>query len=148
MGRRPKNESEKRLNGNAGNRPIKPHPVSTQGASDPPQWLDRLGRAYWRELVPTLIRNRLYGEGDETSLAMLCQAYSDYRECVEQLRKQGKTIDGKYGIKPNPLVVMAKQYAELHTRLCDHFGLTPASRSKMTLDPIEEIDPLDDFIQG
>jgi P27 family predicted phage terminase small subunit len=149
MPRRPTNKAATELKGNPRNLPVvKDHPKTGKAKPDPPTWLDATGKAYWRRVVPVLVEAGLFQAGDEESLAIMCQAYSDYRDCLDKLHAEGKVVETATGtIKANPLVAMAKTYADTHTRLSGEFGLTPAARSKMTLDPVEEADPLDAFIE-
>lgn len=148
MGRRPHSKQSHDLNGNPSKlATVKQHPSIAGGSLSPPSWLDKIGKAYWNRIAPVLRDAGLFGESDTETLGMLCQAYSDYRECIERIRKEGKTVPTENGsVKPNPLVAMMKVFADLHTRLSGEFGLTPAARSKMTLEPIDDEDPLDQFI--
>ena len=84
---------------------------------------------------------------DYMTLASLCQAYSTMAKAQEQLNKTGilfKTPNGY--VQQSPLFSMVNQSAELVTKLCREFGLTPSARSRVTTIGENKSDnPFDEF---
>lgn len=137
MGRKPSRETILTQN-------IKYEP-SKAGA---PDHLDALGVELWDVLAPLLRKNGLLTVADEPALGLLCQTYSDYRAVTKQLRAEGHTVEtGSGSIKPHPAANLQKSLADLFSKLCAQFGLTPASRSQvLARDDSEQLDDLQTFI--
>jgi P27 family predicted phage terminase small subunit len=98
-----------------------------------PKHLDEEARREWRRLVRILTRMRVLTEADGIALATLCQAYSTLAKAQAQLSKTGiifKTPNGY--VQQNPLLKVVNQQAEIIIRHPREFGLTPASRSRLT----------------
>lgn len=130
----PKPTVLKRLEGNPGRRPLndrEPQPGS--GPPRMPRHLDEDARREWRRLVRILSRMRVLTEADGIGLATLCQAYSTLAKAQIQIAKTGilfKTPNGYY--QQNPLLRVVNQQAEIVIKHLREFGLTPASRSRLT----------------
>lgn len=98
-------------------------------------------------MAPELEANGLLTIPNREPLAVLCNCYGDYRECIEAIKKEGKIVKSPTGVlKPHPLVGMSKQYAELYGKLSGEFGLTPSTKSKVVIEPRGEVDPLNEFL--
>ena len=84
----------------------------------PPDWLDRIGRAYWRQIAPVM---RELGKLDDSTIeliAMACQAYSTYRHAVKTLDSEGRVITTHTGArKVNPNLQVEKQAFEQVVRV-------------------------------
>ena len=81
------------------------------------------------------------------ALASLCQAFSTMSKAQKQLSQTGilfKTPSGY--VQQSPLFSMVNQSAELVTKLCREFGLTPSARSRVTTIGQNQSDnPFDEF---
>jgi P27 family predicted phage terminase small subunit len=99
----------------------------------------------WKHLAPMLGRLRMLTEADGMALANLCQAYSTMARAQEKLNESGllyKTPSGY--LMQSPLLSVVHQCVETITKLSREFGLTPASRSRITVSPDpDEIDPVE-----
>jgi P27 family predicted phage terminase small subunit len=85
-------------------------------------------------------------EGDVTALVQLARRYEEYVEAAGEVRDQGSTYasEGRDGIqiKTHPAVAMRdRAWADFQRGLIE-FGLTPASRSRITpFAPSQDDDP-------
>lgn len=114
-------------------------PTPPEGKPTPPNYLDAVARAEWDAVTTILDDMGLLSGADRAALEMYCVAYSRMRHAQEQVAKFGSII-----LSPNKKYPMQSPYAsELNTtegqcrRWLQEFGLTPASRARMSL-PVKE----------
>lgn len=142
MGRKPIPTSLKILRGNPGKKPLpkgEPQPPTDNIA--PPDYLGEVARKKWDELLPLLQATRVMTRADIEALARLCDTYEWWLATREKLRKEGDSYpilndkgEVKY-ISQRPEVAIAhKLAAQMHTLEAD-FGLNPASRTKLGVNP-------------
>ena len=150
MGRIPNSKKTHELNGNPSKRELtKDHAKVAPTSATPPTWISTIGKNLWKKLAPSLVDAGLLTEADREAFACLCQSYADYRQAVATLKKHGRTVATASGsVRPHPAVADEKTYREAFSNMCREFGLTPKSRSMITLDVKEEIDELDEFLRG
>lgn len=142
------------IRGNPGKRPLPKHePRARLVAPDPPKRLQPVARSMWKELVPVLFRMRVLTEADLRALELICEAWAEYRQAQLIIAKQGawyETINESGGkmIRSHPaLVDRADAWRRAKAGLVE-FGLTPASRTKVTAAPEDAHDPLQEFLGG
>jgi len=155
-GRPRKPTALKLLAGNPGKRRLpdrEPHPGPLEGAlAEPPDWMPRAGRELWQRIVPRLARLGVATECDVEALELLCSSWSDWREAREVLEREGLSCEvetrGGRRVVARPEVAIAAAAAQRVTRLLSDFGLTPASRSRVTaLGPPGERDPMTELLE-
>jgi P27 family predicted phage terminase small subunit len=144
MGRRgpsPTPTSLKILFGNPGKRPLKtPRTEGPSGRVDCPQWLTASAKAEWRRLAPELKRRGLLTPLDRAAFATYCQAYGRWRDCLASIETLGTvyvTASGR--VHERPEVKMAHQYSQSMRAFAVEFGLTPGSRTRMSIP--DAVDP-------
>jgi P27 family predicted phage terminase small subunit len=127
------------MRGNPGKRPLnKREPQVEIKAPICPAHLDEIARKEWDRMVPLLLEMRILSEADYMALSTLCQAYSTMAKAQEQLNATGilfKTPSGY--VQQSPLISIVNQNAELVTKLCREFGVTPSARSRVNAEPPE-----------
>ncbi len=144
-GRPPKPTVIKILAGNPGKRPLnkaepKPKPVAPKC----PAWLSKEAKREWKRVAPELERLGLLTVVDGGALAAYCQAYARWREAEEAIKREGLVVQTGTGyLMPHPAVKIAEKAQQLIKAFCTEFGLTPSSRSRMSLP--EAKDEEDDF---
>jgi P27 family predicted phage terminase small subunit len=128
----PKAASLKRLSGNPGKRAILDAPKPPPKRLRVPAWLSDAAKAAWRDLSPVLFESGLLTSGDKMTLALLCEAFADYREASMKVKERGKILTSeKGGLYQNPwLAVRAKAFDQV-CRLAGQFGLDPSSRGRL-----------------
>lgn len=145
MGRRgpkPLPTNLKILRGNPGCRPLnadEPQPP-TDGIAMPPH-LGEVAAARWRELLPMLQATRVMTRADVEALARYCDTWEWWLAVRVKLKKEGDTYpilnDGgeiKY-IAQRPEVSIAHKLAGQLRQLESDFGLSPAARASLKVEP-------------
>jgi P27 family predicted phage terminase small subunit len=128
------------LEGNLGHRPINDRePRTLDGEPAMPKHLTAIARREWKRLVPILLSMGVLGEGDGIGLAILCQAYGVMIEAQSLMVKSAKgsrsqlLMRTKSGyVMASPLLTIINQQAEIVSRQLQQFGMSPASRSRIT----------------
>lgn len=125
-----------------------------------PSWLDGEAKAEWRRIVPELRRLGLLTLIDRSALSAYCQAWAELRIATERLGKEGRVIerqlfsrDGEpLGVKllQNPAFAQQNAAMDKIKKFLVEFGLTPASRSRMSVQPEVHgrTNPLDEIADG
>mgnify|MGYP000876640778 CR=1 FL=1 len=135
-GRKPKPTALKVLEGNPGKRPLnqnEPKPEST--APRCPSWLEQEAKNEWRRMSKTLEAMGLLTLVDKAAFAGYCQAYARWKEAEEFLSKHGTIFKTPSGyIQQVPQVSIAQTYLKVMKDFCSEFGLTPAARTRISVD--------------
>lgn len=117
----------------------KPRPV----APSMPRWLDREGRKQWRSLAPELAKVGLLTVLDGPAFAIYCCLWSDFRRLSEVIDREGMVVEGRRGPVKHPLLPALHHAMDGVLTFSREFGLTPASRSRLSV--AEPIDDDSDF---
>jgi P27 family predicted phage terminase small subunit len=136
----PKPPSLKLAMGNPGHRRIpKGVPVAPWGAvPECPAWLTDEAKGFWQENAPELARTGRLTLADGPAFSLLCQTWADCRAAEADVQKEGMTYRNKAGlVKRNPSVSIASMFASMVLTLLGHFGMTPASRARLNIEPLE-----------
>jgi P27 family predicted phage terminase small subunit len=141
----PKPTALRVLQGNPSKRPLPageprpPLPSSTYA----PRHLNGEAKKEWRRLVVTLVDLGLYTEVDRAALAMYCQAWGRWVEAERRLSIEGPVlISDKGNYYQNPYLHVANRAWEEMRKMLGEFGLTPASRCRLSVAQPEEPDEL------
>ena len=108
-------------------------PVYDIEIPDPPKHLSERALKEWTRMSEVLYKQGLLTEVDRACLAAYCQLYGRWQEAEEDLKKQAiwiETIQGN--VIQNPLVGIANTAIKLMKECLIEFGMTPASRSKVS----------------
>ena len=134
---RPKPTVLKLLEGNPGKRPLnKKEPKPARALLACPYYLksDRIAYNEWNRIVPQLYKLGLLTAVDHTALELYCSQYSIYRKAIKEIQTEGLTTNNiRDGFKALPEVAIAREAAKTIKSLCIEFGLTPSSRSRISL---------------
>lgn len=151
---KPKPTSLKLIDGNRGKRPLnkgepKPRPAANKTGQSveypkPPNYLDRIAKAKWRELIPELDRLGLLTVVDLDMFALYCEAHSDCRRLKRIIQEEGETFTNDKGeIKRRPETTLYKEAVLTERMIAVEFGLSPSSRSRIDVSKKEEADGRD-----
>jgi len=133
------------LEGNPGKRKRSPEPLPASEIPDPPEHLDAYALAEWNRLAPGLYRLGLLYDVDRAPFASYCMAYSRWRTAEEEMQKMSaaknhplagliaQTTNGN--VVQSVLVGIANKAAGDMVRYAAEFGLTPAARARLAIDP-------------
>lgn len=127
-------------------------PVFTQPAEmpEPPFYLNEEAAGEWRRVITDLYSTGVYTSVDQTMLAAYCMAFSRWVRAEQDLEKMAKLDPATHGTMmktsngnaiQNPLVGVASTARRDMQRLAAEFGLTPSSRTQLSVDPNANRDP-------
>jgi P27 family predicted phage terminase small subunit len=124
------------LRGNPGQRRLRPEPeppISPE-CPGPPSYIVGHAADEWRRLAPELHRLGLLTLADVTVFEGYCIAYARWREAEERLVGAELIIPGaRKGTQfANPLIAAAAQARRDVLRFGAEFGITPASRARVS----------------
>ena len=139
-GRPPKPTALKELAGNPGKRPLnrnEPKPRVTIPTA--PSWLTVEGKKEYRRTAKLLLGMRVLTEADMVALASYAHEFDEWRRACNVLALEGKVITSEKGGKYlHPMWGVANTHFKNMIKLMQEFGLTPASRTRIEAQPVEE----------
>lgn len=151
-GRKPKPAKLKLLQGNPGKRrlPAEAPAGDAEKHSDlptcPPQLTTRAA-AVWGAIVPQIARLVDLQAVDETVLALYCQSYANWLDCIEGAKENGLIVKVNGQAVTNPYLTRADREAERCRKLLAELGGSPAARASLCIDATPE-DDLSEFLHG
>lgn len=121
-------------------------PVFTTPAEmpEPPYYLNAEAAEEWRRVIADLYSTGVYTNVDQTMLAAYCMAFSRWVRAEQDLEKMAAMDPTTHGMMmktsngnaiQNPLVGVASTARRDMQRLAAEFGLTPSSRTQLSVDP-------------
>jgi len=142
----------KLITGNPGKRPLnKNEPKPAAGIPPVPAHLSDEAKAEWTRIATDLNAIGLLTQVDRAALAAYCQAWADWVEAEEQLRRFGKVVkspvktvtrrsggaevteaSGGYPMQ-SPFLPIRNRALEIMHKFLTEFGMTPASRSRISV---------------
>lgn len=103
---------------------------------EPPAHLSEESAAVWRELAPMLRRIQVLTEADVIAFEMLCDSVADYRTVRARRGPHFVTTSPKTGAEMlDQLLVAQQMLAKRAEGFMAKFGMDPASRSRLMVDP-------------
>jgi len=149
-GRRPKPTALKRLEGNPGKRALNRTEPTPTGIPKCPPHLDREAKAEWKRISADLTTLGLLTNVDRAALAAYCSAWSRWVAAEKSIQKFGTVIKSPKSGFPiqNPFVGVANTALDQLRKFAVEFGLTPASRSRLHVEPLtgKSADPFEQFM--
>jgi P27 family predicted phage terminase small subunit len=126
---------------------------------DPPEEIasDDLASKKWKQSVPVLRRMRVFTEADIDAWVLYCRTWANWMRAKAKCDQFGRDniayetdANGKTKIKwtqPYNWAVDEKNLATDLRRLQQEFGLTPSSRSQVTIHASPDEDPVAAFVK-
>jgi P27 family predicted phage terminase small subunit len=147
-GRRPKPTALKILQGNPGKRALNKHEPKPTGVPTCPSHLAAKAKAEWKRIGKELRAVGLLTVVDRAALAAYCTVYARWIDAEEQIQKFGTVIKSPKSGFPiaNPYVGVSNTALDLMRKFCVEFGLTPASRTRLQVEPASGTDPFEEFM--
>jgi P27 family predicted phage terminase small subunit len=142
----------KLVTGNAGKRALNRNEPKPESIVPPvPPHLSDEAKVEWGRVANELYELGLLTRIDRASLAGYCQAYADWVEAEDQIRRYGKVVkspskktvrhgrdgskieetSGGYPIQ-SPFLAIRNKALELMHKFAIEFGMTPSSRSRVS----------------
>ena len=137
----------KLLRGNPGRRPLNQNePQPAVRLPTPPAHLSKEARKEWRRSGAFLLEIGLISDLDRSAFAAYCTAYGRWVEAEEALKTYGLMLKSPNGFPiQSPYLAVANRAMEQMRSLLSEFGMSPASRTKVSGVPLE--DEEDEFEQ-
>jgi P27 family predicted phage terminase small subunit len=129
-------------------------PRPPAGIPEAPAWLCEQAREIWRELAPALAGMGVLALPDRQALALACDALAEHRAARAVVEREGATYpatteSGATLHRVRPEVGIAADAWRRALRGLSEFGLTPASRGRIDVEPGDagRHDPVDEFFR-
>jgi P27 family predicted phage terminase small subunit len=144
-GRNPMPTNLKKLRGNPGKRAINAaEPKLAKALPYCPKHLSQEAKDEWHRVSRELYEAGLLTKVDRAALAGYCQAWARWVEAEKKLADEDLVLTTEKGYAyANPLIGVAKQAMADMRAFMGAFGMTPASRGKVTANTETEEDPFD-----
>jgi P27 family predicted phage terminase small subunit len=146
-GRKPKPTALKELQGNPGKRALnRSEPKPTSKRPSAPSFLNGEAKKEWNRMVRLLFALKLVTEVDRAALAAYCQAWARWIEAEAGIRDEGMVITTEKGnLIQSPYVGIANQSMKQMRAFLVEFGMTPSSRSRVSVPTDDSDDPYENF---
>ena len=136
-GRKPTPTALKLLHGNPGKRALpKNEPKPAPAIPSCPAHLDAGARREWRRITKELALLGMLTRCDRAALAAYCVAWSRWIAAEKEIAKGGAVVLGSHD-QPirSPWVVVANDALRQIREFGSEFGLSPAARTRIRVDP-------------
>ena len=145
----PKPTKLKELAGNPGKRKLnKSEPKPVPGIPSCPRHLSDRAKREWHRVTRELNAVGLLTQVDRAELAIYCQAYARWIEAEEYVTEHGLTVTTpNLFVVPSPYLGIANKAMEQMHKFAQQFGMTPAARSRISLEKPAEEDPFEAFVK-
>lgn len=145
-GRKPEPIESRKARGNPQHRRMPNAPKYMTRLTDPPEFLDELGKRVWRELAVQMNTVKgLLTAADAPAFALMCEAYAQAVTLKRAIDHEGgMTMTSPKGfLMLRPEVNQYNKAVATYLKYAAEFGLTPSSRSRISLPhPANEADDL------
>jgi P27 family predicted phage terminase small subunit len=146
MGRRAKPTALKILQGNPGRRELNKNEPKPSGIPTCPRHLNKIARTEWRRISKELLACGLLTSVDRAALACYAVAWSRWVEAEGKVATTGLVVQSPTGYPiVNPFVGIANRAMDLMHKFSTEFGLTPSSRSRLSVNPDAKKSDWDDI---
>jgi P27 family predicted phage terminase small subunit len=148
-GRRPKPTALKQLAGNPGKRAVNHCEPQPSGIPDCPEHLDAEAKTEWQRISAELLTLGLLTSVDRAALAAYCASWSRWIAAEKNIAKFGAVIKAPSGYPiQSPFVSISNSALDLLRKFLIEFGLSPASRSRLSINPTPPADSFEAFMAG
>ena len=142
----------KELQGNPGKRAVNKSEPQPEAKIPPcPKHLSAEAKKEWRRISRELYTLKLLTAVDRAALAAYCQCWARWVQAEEELAKEttAMVVSTDKGYEyPNPWIAIANSALKQMKSFLAEFGMTPSSRSKVTVGGELEQDPYQQFLNG
>lgn len=146
-GRKPKPTALKALQGNPGKRPLnerEPKPKVKRPSA--PRFLEGEAKKEWNRMVKLLLPLKLISEVDRAALAAYCQAWARWIDAEQHIQRDGMVVSTDKGnLIQSPYVGIANSAMKQMRAFLVEFGMTPSSRSRVSVPTDDDADPYENF---
>jgi P27 family predicted phage terminase small subunit len=124
----------KLVTGNRGRRPLNENEPKFENALPiVPEHLSDEAKVEWGRIANELHEAGMLTRLDRAGLAAYCQAYADWVDAERNLKAYGKVLKYPSGPQQSPYLAMRNKALELMLKFGAEFGMTPSSRSRVSV---------------
>ena len=136
------------VSGNPGRRALnKNEPKPKTATKRAPAGLSKAALKHWHTVAKHLTEARILTELDKPALILYCEAWARWRDATDEVQKRGMLVKAPSGYPmQNPYLAIANKAFEQMQKMLVEFGMTPASRSRIQVEPEQGDDPLAAFL--
>ena len=149
-GAAPKPTVVKVLQGNPVKRALpkgEPMPATADRVPSAPRWLSEEARAEWKRLAPRLHAVGLLTEVDTQALGLLCESFAQYVAAKAIVDREGLLLmSDKGNAYQHPAAGLMTQARGELMKWAREFGMTPAARSRISVQAAEDAPTLADML--
>ena len=138
-GRKRKPPQLRLVEGNRGHRAIPNTPKAKPHRRPAPTWMSHRAKREWHRISRALYKLGLLTDVDTKALEAYCVCYSKWRTATEKCKIGVLQTSSGYGYA-NPLIAVELKYAKEMRAWMVEFGLTPAARTRITIEEPDEDD--------
>lgn len=121
-----------------------------EGEPEVQDWINAEAKQVWEQVAAQLIENGVAARIDANALNRYCQTFARWKAAEQFIQKYGETypLKDKEGnvrcFQQHPQVSIANKLSLMLCKMEAEFGMTPASRSNITVSQTKDPDdPLD-----
>ena len=105
----------------------------------PPKNFNAVAKEEWDRIVKELYDNGLMTNLDRAALVAYCEFWAHYVDASEKLKRRNMVSTTAAGnLVENPYFSIKKRCAELMHKFLVEFGMTPASRTRISAPPLSK----------
>lgn len=120
-------------------RVAKDEPKPKARVPNPPKHMGKIALEEWHRLVEELKELGLITNLDRAALVVYCDLWEHYVIASEKVKTQGQVIQTSNGNTiENPQFSIKKRAAEMMHKFLIEFGMTPASRTRISATPLSK----------
>jgi P27 family predicted phage terminase small subunit len=133
----------KLIQGNPGKRAInKNEPKPSSVNVKMPVGLSPTAKKQWTAVAKNLKASGVLTVMDAQALQLYCESYALWKDAMEKIQKYGAIVKTPNGFPTqSPYLQIANKQSDFMVKMLIEFGMTPSSRSKVSID--EKTDPSD-----
>jgi P27 family predicted phage terminase small subunit len=129
--------------------PNEPKPKAKNTTPPVPGHLSAAAKKEWRRVAKELHGLGLLTSIDRTALAAYCETFVTWVEALAKCREMGLIVKSPNGFPiQNPYLSVASQAEKRMRGWLGEFGMTPSSRTRISVDAQEEADPYESFLMA
>ena len=127
-----------------------PQPEIPERTPSVPSHLSEAARAEWYRVAKELHGLGLLTRIDVTALAAYCETFATWVEALDKCREMGLIVKSPNGFPiQNPYLSVASQAEKRMRQWLGEFGMTPSSRSRVSVPQAEEtVDEYEAFLNS
>lgn len=133
-GRKPVPTVLKLIRGNPGKRALPENEPKPAIGADMPDWLSLEAQKHWPIVSRQLLDAGVLTRMDATALGLYCESWARWKHANDHIAKFGPLVKSASGIPmQSPLLAIANTAWMQMTKMLIEFGMTPSSRTRVTV---------------